>query len=635
MKHIILISLMVFNSFISIAQHAPPGEQVAGSTLSSSQWLEDINFLQRQITSLHPDPFYKNDLTSKKFDSFFTNLRSNIPIWDENKIVTEIARIITLLHNGHSQIDEGAGRFQFTYFPILLYWFPEGIFAIGAKDDNKNIVGKKLVSINNIPIAEICKRMRPIISGDYGNEATFKDRVRFFLTGNQFLRGLDIVDKSNEAIYTFEDSLGKRINAKLSSGFRENLMQSLLNTDQNLLPLYRRAANKNYWSKYLESKKMLYIKYNIELNDSTLLPADFCRQMQPLIDNGNINKVVLDLRQNSGGNIGTLKPVYEFLLQPKINQYGKLYVLIDRWTESAGAVMAIRLSMISKAIIIGEPVVTAANFFDNPNKFDLPNSQLKIRVTTHFLQASLPIDTRTEFTPDIPVEMTAKAFFTLKDPLLEYAVQHVASKPNNISKFEVNSEIGGMYYYSPFQVLQVRKTAVGWRMVIEDGRNIDFLNTGLYPTGNGKYQTDINGVTLSYNNNKITLNSTWGSMSLEKLPANYLSLQQLVEAEKIDMVIGEIKKVYNKSNTIEAKEFETKINAWGYQLLNKKVLSEAIKLFQFNTELFPSSANAWDSLGEVYFAAGNKSEAIRCYNKALEIIPGLISATKAILQLQQ
>lgn len=60
MKQIIFILLSFFLATISTAQHAPSGEKVAGSSLNSTQWLEDINFIQKEILRLHPDPFYKN-----------------------------------------------------------------------------------------------------------------------------------------------------------------------------------------------------------------------------------------------------------------------------------------------------------------------------------------------------------------------------------------------------------------------------------------------------------------------------------------------------------------------------------------------------------------------------------------------
>ena len=40
----------------------------------------------------------------------------------------------------------------------------------------------------------------------------------------------------------------------------------------------------------------------------------------------------------------------------------------------------------------------------------------------------------------------------------------------------------------------------------------------------------------------------------------------------------------------------------GYQLIGQNKLKEAIALFEYNVELYPKSANVYDSLGEAYQA---------------------------------
>jgi Flp pilus assembly protein TadD len=63
------------------------------------------------------------------------------------------------------------------------------------------------------------------------------------------------------------------------------------------------------------------------------------------------------------------------------------------------------------------------------------------------------------------------------------------------------------------------------------------------------------------------------------------------------------------------------LNRLGYLLLRKNDRSNAIKAFQQNTELYPQSSNVYDSLAEAYLAAGEKSLAVKNYEKALELNP--------------
>lgn len=66
---------------------------------------------------------------------------------------------------------------------------------------------------------------------------------------------------------------------------------------------------------------------------------------------------------------------------------------------------------------------------------------------------------------------------------------------------------------------------------------------------------------------------------------------------------------------------ENLFNAIGYNFLNDKKISQAIKIFQLNTQMYPKAWNTFDSLGEGYAAAGNKELAIKNYEISLKLNP--------------
>jgi len=62
---------------------------------------------------------------------------------------------------------------------------------------------------------------------------------------------------------------------------------------------------------------------------------------------------------------------------------------------------------------------------------------------------------------------------------------------------------------------------------------------------------------------------------------------------------------------------ERMLNNLGYALLEQEKVDEAIAVFTINTELYPASANVWDSLAEAYLNKGDTENAIRYYKKSL------------------
>jgi predicted alpha/beta superfamily hydrolase len=63
---------------------------------------------------------------------------------------------------------------------------------------------------------------------------------------------------------------------------------------------------------------------------------------------------------------------------------------------------------------------------------------------------------------------------------------------------------------------------------------------------------------------------------------------------------------------------ETTINRIGYQVLGREEFDSAIAIFRYNVELYPESANVYDSLGEALENAGLPAEAFASYSKAVD-----------------
>ena len=65
---------------------------------------------------------------------------------------------------------------------------------------------------------------------------------------------------------------------------------------------------------------------------------------------------------------------------------------------------------------------------------------------------------------------------------------------------------------------------------------------------------------------------------------------------------------------------ETITNLLGYRHLRDDHLKEAITLFELNTEAYPKSPNAWDSLGDAYAAAGDAKRAAEAARKSIALL---------------
>lgn len=79
---------------------------------------------------------------------------------------------------------------------------------------------------------------------------------------------------------------------------------------------------------------------------------------------------------------------------------------------------------------------------------------------------------------------------------------------------------------------------------------------------------------------------------------------------------------------------EAGLNLAGYRFLEAEQLELGCAVHALNTRLFPESANPWDSLGEAHLRLSDESEALRCYERSLELEPDNPAARAAVERLR-
>lgn len=78
---------------------------------------------------------------------------------------------------------------------------------------------------------------------------------------------------------------------------------------------------------------------------------------------------------------------------------------------------------------------------------------------------------------------------------------------------------------------------------------------------------------------------------------------------------------------------EAYLNEQAYGLARRGDKAAGVALAQLNTELYPDSANTWDSLGELHLMQDDKPQARAAYRKALALQPNSDSAKAALRKL--
>ena len=191
--------------------------------------------------------------------------------------------------------------------------------------------------------------------------------------------------------------------------------------------LYRKRPNALYWYEYLADSRSLYIQYNRCRDDPKKSFKAFTRELLNFVDDlrtpDGIERVILDLRFNSGGDSGIVEPLLQGLKsRPKLSAKGRLYVLISRDTFSSGMMAAISFREDLHAILIGEACGSPPNEYGEVKTLVLPNSKTKIRYTTKYFQLLQDSDPLT-LEPDIPIRRSIADFLSGQDQVLDTALK--------------------------------------------------------------------------------------------------------------------------------------------------------------------------------------------------------------------
>jgi predicted alpha/beta superfamily hydrolase len=108
-----------------------------------------------------------------------------------------------------------------------------------------------------------------------------------------------------------------------------------------------------------------------------------------------------------------------------------------------------------------------------------------------------------------------------------------------------------------------------------------------------------------------------------------------------DVVLsGDVSAIEEHSNRMKAKFGgrlvydipENLLNQVGYQLMSRKTYDRAVNIFRLNIQLHPDSPNTYDSLAEAYLTTGDKVNARKYYELAIQKNPGKTDAEKRVLQ---
>jgi tetratricopeptide (TPR) repeat protein len=192
---------------------------------------------------------------------------------------------------------------------------------------------------------------------------------------------------------------------------------------QDTTPNYLKSLDKIYYYEYLPDTKTVYIRHSQIQDDPSEDIPTFYGRVFDFIDSNDVDRLVIDVRLNGGGNNYKNKPIITGIIaSEKINKIGKLFVIIGRRTFSACQNLVNEMSNYTNAIFMGEPTGENINFYGDNNRVVLPNSKIPAYLSFAWWQDKPQWENGDWLAPHIAVDMGFEDYRLNRDPVLEEAL---------------------------------------------------------------------------------------------------------------------------------------------------------------------------------------------------------------------
>lgn len=377
------------------------------------RWQQDIAYLGDELARLHKNAFHT--VPANHYWAEIDRLQAAVPGLEDGQIAVELMRLVASVGDGHTGFLT-RGQVTLHGLPVDLRWYSDGLYVRGIDPAYPLALGARVVKIGALTAEQAYQAVLPYISHE--NDPWARLQSANYLNLVEVLRAAGAVATLGPVPFTLEDPSGRSLEvdiAPLGPGQTVEFLSAI-----ETRAYYRSRPDEPFWFDYRETSGTLYFRYAACVD--MLAFRSLMRELWRLVDERPVERLIVDLRGNGGGNSMQLEWFFMPGLRahPALDHPERFFVLIDRGTFSSASDNAAFLQMNTRATLAGEPTGGKPNGYGEVRQFDLPNSHTRVSYSTKYFR-TVPGDPPS-VAPDLPIDMPAQAAFSGRDPLLETLV---------------------------------------------------------------------------------------------------------------------------------------------------------------------------------------------------------------------
>jgi hypothetical protein len=364
------------------APPVPPGDARAQG--------DDLEVFTRDV--LNVDRSYSASARADA-EQRLARLRAELGRVSDVRFVLTLAQIVALADNGHTAMLSRGTSPGLARVGIRLTPFGEDFFVVRSTTDHADLLGGRLVGIDDVPMG----RLRDVARTLQGGIASWRDRsAPLLLESPGQLYAMGLTKSPSEATYRFETRNGAvravTLAAIAGPGGSWDLVsmldpagasgwQTLLTEDR--APWSLREFDRPFRQRDAPELDAVVIQLHVNIDAGDQSIAQFLEAADAARRLARRDNVVLDMRFNGGGNL-QLTRAFMAALPSRLPPTGRIVVLTSPWTFSAAisSVGYLKQAGGDRVVLVGEAPGDRLQFWAEGHPVRLPNSGAFILIAT-------------------------------------------------------------------------------------------------------------------------------------------------------------------------------------------------------------------------------------------------------------